>query len=173
MQKTLGRQLLVGIQVGVASLFLLISGSLLRNLQIASTQNPGFRIDHILTMSLNPSTAGYDVKKSHMLYATLIERLRSMPGVRSATFVPPNQPSIPIRSAFVSPGYFETLAIPMIRGRAFDRRDDAGAPRTVIVNQTMAERYWPNRDPVVGEFRKCPEFSDLLSLIRSGRCATF
>ncbi len=83
MQKTWGRQLLVGIQVAVASLFLLISGSLLKNLQIASTQNPGFRIDHILTMSLNPSTAGYDVKKSHALYTSLIERLRSMAGVRS------------------------------------------------------------------------------------------
>jgi predicted permease len=170
MQKTWGRQLLVGIQVAAASLFLVISGSVLKNLQIATTQNPGFRIDHILTLSLNPSTAGYEVKKSHALYAKLIERLLSLPGVRSAALaqdkpfgrinkastnltiegyeLPPNQPSIPIRSAFVSPGYFETLAIPMIRGRAFDRRDDAGAPRTVIINQTMAERYWPNRDPI-------------------------
>jgi putative ABC transport system permease protein len=169
-QKTWGRQLLVGIQVAVASLFMLISGSLLRNLQIVATQSPGFRIDHVLLMSLDPSTAGYDVKKSHALYTNLIERIRSMPGVRSAALaqdkpfgglnnvstnltiegyeLPPKQPSIQIRSAFVSPGYFETLAIPMIRGRAFDRRDDAGAPRTVIINQTMAERYWPNRDPI-------------------------
>src|SRR5262249_26739032 len=107
---------------------------------------------------------------SHALYANLIERLRSMPGVRSAAFaqdkpfgrinnvstnlkiegyeLPPNQPSVPIRSAFVSPGYFETLDIPIIRGRAFDRRNDANAPRTVIINQTMAERYWPDRDPI-------------------------
>jgi predicted permease len=170
MQKTWGRQLLVGVQVAVASLFLVISGSLLKNLQIAASQNPGFRIDHILTMSLNPSTAGYDLKKSHALYSNLIERLLSLPGVRRAAIaqdkpfgrinnvstnltiegyaLPPNQSSIPIRSAFVSPGYFETLAIPVIRGRAFDRRDDAGALRTVIINQTMAERYWPNRDPL-------------------------
>jgi len=170
MQKTWGRQLLVGIQVAVAALFLVISGSLLKNLQVAATQNPGFRIDHVLTLSLNPSTAGYDVKKSHALYTDLIERLQSMPGVGSAAIaqdkpfgvinnvstnltiegykLPPNQPSIQIRSGFVSPGYFETLAIPMIRGRAFDRRDDANAPRTVIINQAMAERYWPNRDPI-------------------------
>jgi predicted permease len=170
MQKTWGRQLLVGIQVAVASLFLIISGSLLKNIQIAASQNPGFRIDHILTMSLDPSTAGYDVKKSHALYTKLIERLRSMPGVRSAAFaqdkpfgridnvstnlkidgyeLPLNRPSIPIRSAFASPGYFETLDIPIVRGRAFDRRDDANAPRTVIINQAMAERYWPNRDPI-------------------------
>ena len=120
-------------------------------------------------MSLNSSTPN-DVKKSHALYTNLIERLRSMPGVRSAALaqdkpfgglnnvstnltiegyeLPANQSSTPIRSAFVSPGYFEILDIPMIRGRAFDGRDGANAPRTVIINQTMAERYWPNRDPI-------------------------
>src|SRR5262249_19333960 len=49
---------------------------------------------------------------------------------------------------FVGNGYFETLDIPMIRGRSFDRRDSMNSPRSVIVNETMARRYWPNRDPI-------------------------
>jgi len=169
-QKTWGRQLLVGLQVAVASLFLVVSGMLIKNLQIAATQSPGFRIDHVLTMSFNPYNAGYDVQKSHALYMKLIEQLRSMPGIRSAAVaqdkpfgvinsgstnltiegyqLPPNQLSIQTRSAFVSAGYFETLGILMIRGRSFDRRDNANAPRAVIINETMAKRYWPNRDPI-------------------------
>jgi putative ABC transport system permease protein len=169
-QKTWGRQILVGIQVAVASLFLVVSGLFVKDLQIAANQSPGFRLDHLLTMSFNPYIAGYDLKKTQAFYANFLERLRSMPGIKNAAIaqerpfgimnngftslkiegyeLAPNQPSIVIRSAFVSPGYFETLGIPMIRGRAFDRRDDANAPRTVIINQTMAERYWPNRDPI-------------------------
>jgi putative ABC transport system permease protein len=169
-QKTWGRQILVGIQVAVASLFLVVSGLFVKDLQIAANQSPGFRLDHLLTMSFNPYIAGYDLKKTQAFYANFLERLRATPGIRNAAIaqerpfgimnngftslkiegyeLAPNQPSIVIRSAFVSPGYFETLGIPMIRGRAFDRRDDANAPRTVIINQTMAERYWPNRDPI-------------------------
>jgi predicted permease len=62
--------------------------------------------------------------------------------------LPSNQQSIQIRTALVSNGYFDTLNIPLIRGRVFDRRDVKNAPRTVIVNETMADQYWANRDPI-------------------------
>src|SRR5438067_23932 len=62
--------------------------------------------------------------------------------------IPPNQQSIEVRSTDVGNGYFATLDIPIIRGRAFDKRDRANSPRTVIVNETMARRFWPNRDPI-------------------------
>lgn len=121
-------------------------------------------------MSFNPSIAGHNLEKTRAFYSELVERLRAMPGVKSAAIaqdkpfgtvnngstnltvegyeMPANQQSIEIRSASVGNGYFETLDIPLIRGRAFDRRDGVNAPRTVIVNETMAQRYWPNRDPV-------------------------
>ena len=81
--KTWGRQILVGAQVSVASLFLVFSGFLLKDLQIAATQNPGFRVDHVLTMSIDPSMDGYDVEKTRTFYAALIERLRGVPSVKS------------------------------------------------------------------------------------------
>jgi predicted permease len=168
--KTWGRQLLVGVQVAVASVLLVMSGFVLKGLQIAATQNPGFRVDHILTMEFDPAIAGYSVERTRIFYAELIERLRAVPGIRSAAIaqnmpfgginsgstrltidgypLPPNQAFISVRSAFVGNGYFETLDIPVIRGRAFDRRDAANAPKTVIVNEAMAQQYWPNRDPV-------------------------
>jgi len=168
--KIRARQMLVGAQVTVATLVLVFSGRLIKELQIAATQNPGFRVDNLLTMSFDPSTAGYDIEKAHTFYTALVERLSAMPRVKSAAIaqdkpfgvvnngltnltvegyeLPPNQQGIEVRSAFVGNGYFATLEIPIIRGRAFDRRDGVNAPRTVIVNETMAQRYWPNRDPI-------------------------
>jgi putative ABC transport system permease protein len=168
--KIRGRQMFVAVQVAAASLILVVSGLFLKELQIAATQNPGFRVDHVLSMVFNPSIAGYDRQKAHAFYHDVVERVRAMPGVKSAAIaqdkpfgtvntgltsltiegyeMPANQPSIDIRSSAVGDGYFETLGIPIIRGRAFDRRDGVNAPRTIIVNETMAQRYWPNRDPL-------------------------
>jgi hypothetical protein len=96
--------------------------------------------------------------------------VRALPGVKSAAIaddkpfgvmnnpttsvtiegyqMPPNQQSIEVRSSDIGNGYFATLDIPIIRGRAFDDRDRANSPRTVIVNETMAQRFWPDRDPI-------------------------
>ena len=154
----------------MASVLLVMSGFVLKGLQVAATQNPGFRVDHVLTMEFDPAIAGYSVERTRNFYAELIEHLRAVPGIRSAAIaqnmpfgginsgstrltiegyqLPTNQQFISVRSAFVGNGYFETLDIPVIRGRAFDRRDAANAPKTVIVNEAMAQQYWPNRDPV-------------------------
>jgi predicted permease len=169
-QKTWGRRILVGVQIVATVPLLITSGLFLKDLRIAATRNPGFRLDHVLTMAFNPSIAGYDREKAQAFYTQLVERVRATPGVRFAAIaedkpygvmnnpttdvsvegyeLPVNRQSIAIRSASVGSGYFETLAIPIVRGRAFDGRDRSGAPRTVIVNETMAERFWPNRDPI-------------------------
>jgi macrolide transport system ATP-binding/permease protein len=168
--KVRARQMLVGAQVTVATLLLVLSGRLIKELNVEATQSPGFRVNNVLTMSLDPSSAGYDLEKAHAFYTAFVERLSAMPGVKSAAIaqdkpfgvvnngstnftiegyeLPPTQQGIEVRSAFVGDGYFSTLDIPIIRGRAFDRRDGVNAPRTVIVNETMAERYWPKRDPI-------------------------
>jgi predicted permease len=169
-QRIRGRQILAAIQVGATALVLIFSALLLKEFRLAASQYPGFKTDHVLTMALNPSVAGYNHEKALLFYAQLVERVRSIQGVRSAAIaqdkpfgvinssstsltidgyeMPSNQRALEIRSAFVTDGYFETLNIPILRGRAFDRRDGTNNPRTVIVNEAMVQRYWPNRDPI-------------------------
>jgi putative ABC transport system permease protein len=167
--KIWGRQILVGVQVTVAALLLVSSGLLVKDLQVAAMRTPGFRVDNLLTLSFDTSIPGYDRDKSRAFYNELAERVRGMPGVQSTTIasvkpfgtvsnatnlivdgyeMPSNQQYLEVRSSLVGNGYFETLQIPIIRGRAFDRRDGSKAPRSVIIDETMAQRYWPNRDPI-------------------------
>jgi predicted permease len=64
-------------------------------------------------------------------------------------YVPKNsQDSIISNVRIVSPGYFHTMGVPLLKGRYFDEHDTRGAPETVIVDQTLAERFWPNEDPI-------------------------
>jgi putative ABC transport system permease protein len=169
-QKTRGRQILTGAQVAASTLILIISGMFLKDLHIAATRNPGFRVQNVLTMAFNPSMARYDHDKDLAFYREVVERVRALPGVKSTAIaddkpfgvmnnpttsvtiegyeLPPNQQTIEIRSSDVGIGYFQTLDIPIVRGRPFDGRDRANSPRTVIVNETMAQRFWPNRDPI-------------------------
>jgi putative ABC transport system permease protein len=167
--RTWGRQTLVGAQVAVTALVLVFSGLFLKDFRITSTRNPGFRLENVLTMSFDPSMAQYDLAKTRAFYTELVERVRAMRSVKSAAVgqhvplgvtssgtdltiegyeMPPNQQSINVRSSMVGDGYFDTLDIPIVRGRAFDRRDGASSPRAVIVNETMAQQYWPARDAI-------------------------
>ena len=128
----------------------------------------GFRSDHVLMMTLDPERAGYHPEQLATPYRQLLERLESLPGVRSASITgctplegcgsgsrylfaeghlePPGDRQ---RTAvvFVAPRYFETLRIPLLAGRDFTLHDAAG-PRVAIVNQAMARRYFPGLDPI-------------------------
>ena len=106
-------------------------------------------------------------------YDQLLQRIRALPGVKGAvatttlflsdtpnsgTFTledrPPFPPSEQIEATFdaVSPGFFETMQIGLVRGRFLDARDGEGAPRVAVVNETFANQYWPNQDPTGKRF---------------------
>ena len=163
------RQALVVAQVAVASVMLIMSGLFLKSIQVARDSDPGFRVDNLLTMGFDPRIARYDLPQTHAFYRQLLERVRALPGVRSAGLgqhIPlgvsssitevaidgfeaaPNQQTLSIGRSFVSSQYFDALGIPILRGRAFDDRDTESAPRVVIVNEAMATKYWPGRDPL-------------------------
>jgi putative ABC transport system permease protein len=163
-----GRALVVG-QVAVALVMLVLSGLFLEGVRVARDSDPGFRVEHVLTLGLDPRIAGYDLPRTRGVYRQLLDRVRSLPGVRSAAVgqhVPlgvsssateltidgvdaaPGQPPLTIGSSVVGPSYFDTLAIPIVRGRAFDDRDTDASPKVAIVNAAMADKYWPTRDPL-------------------------
>jgi putative ABC transport system permease protein len=167
------RSLLVAIQVAGSVMLLIVGGLLARSLQNAEQSDLGFDPVHILNLTMDPHGIGYSEAQGRKFYNDLLERVRALPGVASASLanvvpmgytwnldtlripgydLPPGQPLPIIFDNFVSPGYFRTMGIGTVAGRDFDDADVEGAPRVTIVNQAMAARFWPGQDPIGREF---------------------
>jgi putative ABC transport system permease protein len=161
------RNLLVVGQMAL-SVVMLIGASLLvqsfRNLQLV---NPGFNPHHALTMNVSLPAGKYpDGPRRAQFFEAVVKRLSAIPGVHSATassslpinlrvlspILADGQPNVPAGQrplAYwngVTPGYFQTFGIPLVRGRDFTWADDGKAPRVVIVSQSLARRFWPSEN---------------------------
>jgi putative ABC transport system permease protein len=155
----------------VASCVVLLAGAglLIRSFARLESVNPGFRPDHVLTMQIALPETRYSGQKIALFYQQLVERLHSLAGVQyagiarnlplsgsdaSLNFVIENRPvassAEQSRAKYraASADYFAALGIPLVRGRYFDRTDGDKTPGVVIVNNTMARRFWPGDDPV-------------------------
>ncbi len=169
------RNALVVAQV-TACVVLLVGASLcLRSLLNARSIDPGFDTRNTIAAGLNVETFGYDQSRGRAFYARLLEHVRAVPGVRFASLTDhlplgqimrmqgveidgyegPRAPSgmqgLPIDMALVGPDYFDAMGIPVLSGRSFKNTDDEKAPSVVMINQQMAERFWPHQNPV-GQF---------------------
>lgn len=157
------RRVLVVVQI-VASLVLLIStGLFLRGFQRGEALSESFRSDKILLLNLSPKKYGYSVKYSKGFYRELLARIGATPGVESVTLsnalpltmegnyamvrIEAGEPTR-LQRAIVADGYFQTLNIPILRGREFDATDSDSSRRVAIINQTMARTYWPDENPL-------------------------
>lgn len=169
-----GRGALVSGQVAVSVVLLVVATFIHRGFEQRLGDGPGFRTDHVLLMSLNPGMLGYSETEAHRFFEQVAERARLVPGVESATLasyvpmdgMPPRVTIVPegfeftegrdgatISGAEVGEDYFETLGLPLLRGRGFRAADDSDAPRVAIVNELVADRYWPGQDPIGRRFR--------------------
>lgn len=158
-------------QVAVAVPLLIGAGLMLRSFERLLAVDPGFDPAGVLTaqIALVPQADYYERPKTVRFFRELMERVGALPGVESvaATWFlplsartgavafeiegrPPAPPEAPNHASVqaVTPGYFETLEIPVIAGRALGERDGPEAPPVAVINQTMARRYWPDGDPV-------------------------
>lgn len=163
------RSILVIAQVAVSFLLLIIASLLNRSLQNGRNMDMGFDPRHILNFSMDPHHVGYNEAQGRQFYRELLRRVRTLPEVESASlaisgpisaiplpmqvqpegYVPPQGQSAPtVFWDVVSPGFFDTLRVPVVRGRPFNASDDQSAPRVAIVSQTLAERFWPGHDPI-------------------------
>ena len=157
------RGLLVAGQVALSLVLLVSAGLLLQSLAHLYQVDPGFRANNVLTMSVSLSPAQYDTDtKRASFYQQLVERVEALPGVDDAsvtlTLPTTGWAGAPIRIAGrpelllnqrpiailqqISPDYFRALQIPLMRGRAFSKGDNATAPGVVIINETLARRFW-------------------------------
>ncbi|HEX9632276.1 MAG TPA: ABC transporter permease [Gemmatimonadales bacterium] len=169
----LRRALVIG-QVALALTLLSGAGLLGRSLAALRAVDPGFRQDHVLTGRL--SLAAADYAEEHQVietFETIRTRVAALPGVRAAGAVT----NLPLASGLgdlniqiegrvvaegevspradwqaVTPGYFDAMGLVVRRGRAIDERDRTGAPGAVVINETMAARYWPEEDPLGARF---------------------
>ena len=157
------RRALVVMQI-VASLVLLISAGLaVRSFQKGEAISQNFKSDHILLLNLSPRKYGYSVNYTKAFYRGLLARIKSTPGVDSVTLsnllpltmerstvmarVEGKEPQ-QLQCSSVGDGYFQTLKIPISRGREFGTADDDASRKVVIVNETMARTYWPGESPL-------------------------
>ncbi|HEX2167874.1 MAG TPA: ABC transporter permease, partial [Longimicrobiales bacterium] len=160
------RNALVVVQVA-ASVVLLVGGALfLRSLMAAQRIDTGMNTDNMALMAFDLRTEGYSLEQSQQFYAQLQEQVRAVPGVTSVTlaqrvplgggfarrsvgiegYTPAEGEDMEMNFNTVSPGYFDAMGIPLVRGRAFTRADRDGAPHVVIVNEAFARRFWPGTD---------------------------
>lgn len=164
------RQGLVIAQIGFAFVLLAGAGLLLVSFRELLKVDPGFNIGGVMTFSFSAPRARYpDDPQLRPLLNRSLEALRQIPGVTAtgATSSIPfggNQSNSVIfaegyamkageslispRQIAVSPGYFEAMGISMVRGRAFDDRDNETGPSTIIVDERLAHHFWANRDPI-------------------------
>ena len=164
-RRTRARSALLVAEVALCMVLLIGAGLLVRTLWVLRNTDPGFDSHQVITMVLpRPGQGDFPFMRQ------VLERVRALPGVQSAAVtsnVPlsgsnestwsiqiEGQPPLPIAkqpdvaTAVISEGYFSTLRIPVLRGRDFDKADTADRPRVIIISQAMAERFWPNQDPI-------------------------
>ena len=161
-------QILVCTEVAVALVLLAGGGLLLRSFQTLMSRDMGFVVEDLVTVDVTLSPTDYRGESAAARRAEYWTRVRDelsrVPGVTSAAvamwipsgrggtgFVDPSgyEPR-PAGAGYrlVGHGYFETLGIPLLRGRVFDERDRLGSERVTVINQTMAERFWPGQNPI-------------------------
>jgi predicted permease len=163
------RRMLVVTQVALSAVLLVGAVLFVRTLTAALAVAPGYDIDHVLLVSTDFGVAKLSPAEARENGRRILERVATMPGVQSAAFgqivpfsgafvsrpaVPEGQPITAenedqylVPYAVVSQGYFKTLGMRLI-GRDFSSTDTESAPRVVIVNETLAARYWPGRNAV-------------------------
>jgi predicted permease len=165
-----GRNVLVVAQVSTSLMLLTASFLMVRGFQQSLLEGTSFAKDHLLMTSFDPRLVQYNTAQTQRFYKLLAERVRQAPGVRSVAltenvplgqngfdgvaFVPDGFQMPRDRENFnstmdtIDEGYFETMEIPILRGRGFLASDTADAPRVAVVNEQFAKHFWPGADAV-------------------------
>lgn len=161
------RNLFVMSQISASLLLLIVAGLFIRSLQKAQQMDLGYDINHVLTIRIEPEFFDRtDAVSPVALYNQVLERVRVLPGVEGASFAdfipsgggrrsttirvehytPHTGEDMDVRNGVIATDYFKTMGMTLVTGREFTDQDKEGAPRTVIINETLARRYWPNQN---------------------------
>jgi len=180
----LGKTLLV-VQVAVSLVLLIAAALFLRTLHNLRQVDVGFNPRSLVLFRINPTLNRYDEAKARVFYGQLIDRLAALPGVRAAAL---SQPALlsgstsstaifrpgrtyrprefdEIYRVIVSPSFFTTMEMPIVRGRGLTQQDNETAPKVVVINETAARKYFPNEDPIGMRFGTSVETSKQFEIV--------
>jgi predicted permease len=198
-QRKYARNALVVIEVALAQV-LLVGATLLAISYVRVAQiHPGFNAERVLTAKIAPARQKYpDPKSRSAFYTTVLENLQQLPGVESAAMVmslplsgasmnrgfrvegrpdPKVADNVTMDFQIISPDYFSTLQIPIMRGRSLTATDTENSERVIVINESMARRYWPNENPVgqrlvIGDSSKDTAWRTIVGVVADNRHAS-
>ena len=180
------RSTLVVVQVAGSLMLLIIAGLFTRSLAQAQRTDLGFKPDHVLNLIMDPNEIGYNQAQTRDFYKSLLQRVRTLPGVMSASTAnatpmgyynnfdsltiegyqpPPGQPLPGALYSTISTDYFETMGIPLLHGRTFTEADDENAQYVAIISEAMAKNYWPDKDPIGRQFQMASDSQHSLIVV--------
>lgn len=190
------RGLLVMAEVAISLVLLIGAGLLINSFLRLRNVDPGFRADNLLTMKIVlPEPKYEEMERRSAFYTDLISRIQSLAGVRSAAVTsnlplyrqgnsisigiegrpapPPGQELIVV-TRMISPGYFDTMSIPLLRGRQLTEQDTATTPNVVVISETMARRFWPGEEAVgkriaIGRIRTPEDWVQVVGVVKDVR----
>jgi len=190
------RNLLVVGQIAVSLLLLIGSGLFLKSFYKAQAIDPGFRTENLDILTINPLLAGYDKKRGVQLARTIVDQIRHDPRVAGAdlnewiplgfggearTIVVDGRDANDDHNrrfanySPITPGYFETMGISILRGRNFNEHDsEENAARVAIIDETMAKQFWPDEDALGRRFRFMIDNQDVevIGIARNSKAVT-
>ncbi len=185
----LGKVLVVA-EVALAVVALVGAGLFVRSMQQALAVDPGFESRQLFVVAMNTTPREYTPEQGRQFYARVLERARGVAGVEAATIasnfpigggfqrtvIPqgsefdPDRQGLLSQTNIVTPGYFETVRIPLTHGRVLAESDREDAPLVAVVNEAMAHRYWPGEEPLGKRFRFIDEpdgWREVVALVRN------
>ncbi|PYL29620.1 MAG: permease, partial [Verrucomicrobia bacterium] len=186
------RSALVLVQVSLSFVLLAGTGLLLQSLAKMRNANPGFSTDVIVSVT-DLFSAGYNLERAKLFHTQLLDRVRTLPGVESATLNRVTPFSYKVYSSApleidgyqpapneqatseyneVGENYFATIGIPIVSGREFARTDDERSPPVAIINERMATKYWPGKNPLGQRLKVKDRWMEIVGIAKNANYRT-
>ena len=186
-----GRNTIVASQVALSLVLLVISAVLVEGFRYELAQGAGFRPDRLFLSSFDTQLARYSENQTQQFYERLLERTRSAPGVRSAALtsslplwswdtigvipegyrLPPGEQAPTAFNHYVSDGYFSTMGVRVLQGRGLLESDRENSPLVAVVNDHLANRYWPKGDALGKRFHLTGATGPLVEIVGIAKAA--
>jgi predicted permease len=189
------RDALVALQMAGSLVLLVVAALFVRSLTAMETMDLGFKPDHVLNLTLDSAEIGMSDAQTRALAGNILDRLDQLAGVSSASHAssvpmgyfgnggdtvlidgaaaPANPADFGVGYNVVSPDYFQTMGIGMVRGRTLTNADNEQGRDVAVISESMARKYWPNQDPMGRTFRKGSEKTRKLEVVGIARDAEF